>query len=541
LKDSAAEAAMHEDIKYFRDERIRRGVKLREVAAALEIDPTYLSHIESGRRRVTPTIIAGYAQALGLSSADIPLSSAKIANPVVARILCLLQTFKPYTLKFIKSAIRGTKHANSASSLRAYIERTPEDLKLFCDKVLSSSRARTSRHAIESGDTLIFIWNSLREYAGTLAHVRYSTIVAHCLGKGAEFHHYFVPAGQDRSLEETVWLLRRQLKTLLFKSRVSFDAIPMLNYGLYPIDFFVLANKIADIRFATTSFNAKEGMIVDADVKPATAYIRKIATHREQRVSVFRGEGEVEKFLDAYCSTENTSGLRYLSQQLLGSHTRPPDDYAKGTSWWNRYSSLSERYGLNINMERLAANRSRAHSLILQRMANFPVKQICSRNQLEKWAAQPDLHVPFSTMDYADRSERVARINYALYLLRNFEKYFGIAVIDDKEGEQLGWSPESHERTVRWLVQGKDKVILETSIENDFESTDHDNASELQYNKIRKADGQNQLQVQVIIQNESIAQAFQRHFDGVWSNLKKDSVDRQAVVEYFENLKNRIK
>jgi hypothetical protein len=88
--------------------------------------------------------------------------------------------------------------------------------------------------------------------------------------------------------------------------------------------------------------------------------------------------------------------------------------------------------------------------------------------------------------------------HHVMFLLENYPK-FNLGLIDDKEGEQLGWKS----RNVHWLVQGRDKVMFEIDIDNNIDGTNLDSETERLHNTKREKD--EPLTLQLNINNESIA------------------------------------
>src|SRR4051812_19820190 len=80
-----------------RSARITQNVPLKRIAEDLQVDPSYLSHVEHGRRTVTSDIIAAYERNLSLST---PLSeSERLFDSTVTRLIHWFRSFTPHSYK----------------------------------------------------------------------------------------------------------------------------------------------------------------------------------------------------------------------------------------------------------------------------------------------------------------------------------------------------------------------------------------------------------------------------------------------------------
>jgi transcriptional regulator with XRE-family HTH domain len=524
------------DIQFLRQARLDRGVTLRHLAEGLGVSPSFLTLIEKGRRRAKSELLERYSELLE-SAERATLTTPTQVNPIVDRVLTLLAGFSPRQRPDLeKTVFESRKFFREDATIPAVLP--DRDLMIFYQKILSAAKNGRSQ-LVGPDDRVTLIWNSLQDYK-MHGDKLISTIASLCGLGNSNFRFLFVPSSSSsNAVDETIWLLKQQLDYVYYKSQISFDAVPDLKFGLFPIDFFVVHEKLADIRFSSALFNKKCGLLVDdcgeTNLSALTSYITKIETYQERRVLLFRGQADHLSFLNAYMRTENANGPRLLAQPFLGSQLRPPEHYNKDTEWWTRYSNHRDRFNKQMDVQRLADDRKEAHAMVKQRMTNFPVRQICSRTMVEKWALENERLDIDQSRIREPRDDRIARIDYVLFLLENYEK-FNIGLLEDKDGRQFGWNT----RNIEWLVQGRDKVVFELLIENDFPSTDNESAIEKEHNRLRRELGLNSLSVQLIVHSEPIAQAFAQHFDSVWSKIKKDSVDNRAVYEYFITLRSRM-
>jgi transcriptional regulator with XRE-family HTH domain len=506
---------VEQDIQSLREDRITRRIRLREAAEALGIDSSLLSHIEAGRRRPKVGLLSRYADFL--AGVEARGDQAPVRDPIVSRVLRSIQEFEPLTLDSLRR-----------QSVPLRLRSNEKELSSYLDEVLQKG--------FDQSGVLTFVWNSRIEYDESII---YAAARASIL-QSRRFQFYFAPSAlQDERILEIIWLLESKLRYTYYRSRIDFDSVRDLNFGLFPIDFFVLHGSLADLRFSSRRFKIKEGMVVRSNIEALTSYMEKVATYRDNRVTLFRGAADLMKWLDAYKDTENASGPRLLAQSLLGSHTRPPEHYNPEGSWWRRYEHFKREFDTEFTLERLAAQRIEAHSRLRVRILNFPVRQICSRAAIERWALEgerADIE-QYGIVESPD--DRIERVDYVLHLLENYRQ-FEIAILDQQEDNELGWFSASQKRGVSWLIQGRDKFMFETNIDNDIESTNSDDGEEVVHNQRRLGMGLTTLDLHGLVNSERICAAFTAYFNNSWLKLKPDNREKGRVISYLRELSRRM-
>jgi hypothetical protein len=255
-------------------------------------------------------------------------------------------------------------------------------------------------------------------------------------------------------------------------------------------------------------------------LKALSGYLDRIDAYRENRIQVFLGQDDIIEFLDAYLATENASGARNLAQTYIGSHTRPLLHIKPGSNWWTRYRDILNE----PRLQKLAENRRRAHSALRTRMTHSPVRQICSKQELTLWAEGTSRRAVIDPAQIReDASDKLSQIEYIIDLLKKEDK-FEIAVIDQSEGEPLGWTSDLEKQQVQWLTQGKDTLLIESYTEKKHLDVSGDGHKEFQF----------------VIKDPMLTSAFMNHYDVFWARLPRDRTQKRNAIGFFQHLKTKV-
>jgi len=496
---------MVEDVELHRKLRSARRksqVSLRAIADSLNVDPSYLSHVESGRRAPTKEVIEAYRAHLvdeeGSLSAE--YASGSLVSDIIERtrqvVLVNLGSDPP------------SKAVQFASK--------------FYSKLMSTE--------LNGKDELKILRTGTDDYHDDQVQTIWPAVLHKVLTSGASVKIFSAPPSnalerwqatfaQDRA-QETFVLLDEALRYLEYKDLFTNDYVSSLNFGLFPIDIYLLRDRFYDIRFSGgdrrtrgSVFTVEEGASIGHS-KPIETYFSRIESYRDFRIELFDGLRDTHKFIEAYLASENTSGPRLLSQPFFGAHTRPPENFRQGTNWWNRYA------GLKLDVARLAEARSLATRSIRERLQKgSSVRQICSRETLETWASRGERQGFGADQIKEDEADRVNHIEYIIEMLRT-EEQFSISIVDHDKGAPLGWGQSGGKDTINWLVQDNKTLIIE--------------------GHVRRMSG-NYQEYQCIVNDPQIAQEFTDHYQSFWNNLDSHSKDRSNTISYLRELIKKIK
>jgi transcriptional regulator with XRE-family HTH domain len=487
-----------------RSARRKSHVPLRVIADSLNVDPSYLSHVENGRRAPTKEVIEAYRAHVvdkeGSLSSE--YDSGSLVNNIIERA-------RQVELVNLESAPL-TKEVQIADK--------------FFSKLMSTALSRQ--------DELRILRTSTDDYHDDQMQIIWPMVLHKVLNSGASLKIFSAPPSnalerwqatfaQDRA-QETFVILDEALRYLEYKDRFTNDHVSSLNFGLFPIDIYLLRDRFFDIRFSGgdrrtrgSVFTVEEGASIGHS-KPIETYFSRIESYRDFRIQLFDGLRDSQKFIEAYLVSEITSGPRLLSQTFFGAHTRPPENFKQGTNWWNRYA------GLKLDVARLAEARSLATRSIRERLKKgSSVRQICSRETLETWASSGERQGFGSELIriFEDIADRINHIEYIVEMLRT-EEQFSIAIVDHDKGAPLGWGQRGGKDTVNWLVQDNKTLIVE--------------------GHVRRADG-NYQEYQCIVNDHQIAQEFTDHYLSFWNNLDSNTKDRSNTISYLRELIKKVK
>jgi transcriptional regulator with XRE-family HTH domain len=478
------------------EKRRRQRLPLKEIAGTLDCDVSYLSHVEHGRRAVTPKILAAYEKHIG----DVAFEEAKPSlreATLSGKVLSFCKTFRPYTPERLAAYLKP-QYSRSAMSSQS-------GLDTFSKKIL--------RTKLTSDDIISLVWTNVDEYRVRKSRKKWRTILSKALSANSKLKLLFTPSTNEIDQQDEVkWLIFESLNCLNWKQNVTFDSVSDLQFSHFPIDFFLLENRFSEIRFSGRDYQNKVGLVLDKENGALRAYVRQIESYRDQRIKLFFGIRELSAFFEEYLATESQSGPRYLSQPFPGSHTRPPQSFEEGSNWWNHYASLK------IDVERLAITRKRAASALRQRMKKHHIRQICSKEAFKQWA-QTGNRIGFRRSQIReDAKDRRNQIQYIINLIKS-QPNFSMAIVGHSLGNELGWSNLDAPGNVNWVVQGEETLILES----------HANA----------LDGKS-TEFQCVVRDVGLAAGFKAIFNKFWDGLPTTSKESLTSIAFLESLKDDV-
>jgi transcriptional regulator with XRE-family HTH domain len=481
------------DWDQLREARRAQRIPLKQIAATLDCDVSYLSHIEHGRRAVTAEIVAAYQAHIRDARIELAKATPREAS-LSGRVINFCKTFRPYTPERLSNYLKP-KYVRNAEVVSG--------LDSFSRKLL--------RTRLSENDVLCLVWTNLDEYRDRGIRKKWRTILSKALTSRATIKLLFTPSTNEMDHQEEIkWLIFESLYCLNWKQNIVFDSVSDLQFNHFPIDFFVVENKFAEIRLSGHDYRYKDGLDVREENGAVKNYVRRIESYRDQKIKLFFGMPELGVFFDEFLATESQSGPRYLSQPFPGSHTRPPHDFEEGTNWWTRYAEAG------LDVKQLATTRKRATNALRQRMKTHPIRQICSREALQSWAQTGDRTGFRRGQIREDPKDRRNQIQHMINLLKA-EPNFAIAIIDHAAGRDLGWSNLNERGSVNWLLQGEEISILEGHT-NSLEGTS--------------------TEFQCIVRDAGLAAGFKSIFETFWDQLPARTKDPRNTIGFLEGLKD---
>jgi transcriptional regulator with XRE-family HTH domain len=475
--------------------RTAQNIPLKRIATDLNLHPSYLSHVEHGRRTATPEIIAAYRKYISL---DTTTSAAPTHHD--AFVLALIEWFRSFD-PYNRQTLLAFSPAHTVKE---------NLLSEFAERLVNST-------SLTKDDSVIMIWESATDYI-TISRWTWMSILQKILVAGARFKIFYAPAPNFEE-SEIFTLIQEYTRCLQFRHLVTFDSVADLHFSHFPVDFLYVTGKFALIRFAGRGYRSRNSLLIDANTfndrtnqfdEPLRGYLERIESYRDQKIKTYFTSADLKNFFQDYAATEESSGHRYLFQSWPGSHDRPPEDYDSGSNWWKYYTDLQEQCGIDI--QELARARKRGWDALRRRMKAFTVRHLCSRQVMEDWARtgkRPGFRPDISPED------RINQIENMITTLRAYPKC-EMAMMDHQVGKALGWADIGADRNVSWLVQGNDKLIVEGH------AADVDR-------KLRE--------FQCIINDANVAQRFAKTFENVWDALPREDKDRQKIIEFLQSLK----
>jgi transcriptional regulator with XRE-family HTH domain len=484
--------------KALRSVRRAAGKTLAELASEIGIDTSYLSRVETGERPVTEEIHLAYSRL-----ANLPLPAEHQEDSLVNEIIKEMRQLTPHTTAALEKLAQERARFEQATTSRH------SEIDKFWTKFLNKRLTKDCQVVLVLADWHDYLWKSEGK--------KWPAILSRILLTGASLKIFFATSHNSvDQIEQTKWILFQQLNCILLGNKVTFDTVSNLQTRQFAMDFFLVKNQSVDIRFSSKRPGVKNVMSVSGEIAAVEEYLEKIELYRDNKVHVFFGKEDVSRFLDEYLATENVSGPRNLSQTFLGSHTRPPEHFSEGTNWWRRYQKKEKR---GFPVERLAESRKRAAIFLRQRMDQSPVRQICSKEVLTEWALKGTLPGFPPAQIYDGPEDRINQIQYICELLEQNTR-FEIAVIDQKDGAPLGWSEDNSTPNINWLVQGTERLVLESHIVN--------------------SDG-TQKEYQCIVNDRAIILEFSRKYETFWNRLPRAAKDPRQTIQFFEELRDDIR
>ena len=478
-----------------RTARISQNVPLNRIAKDLEVDPSYLSHVEHGRRTITNDIIAAYQRHLPLLTADAQ------SNEAVLKWITWFRSFRPHN----HDRLRARTHP-----LPLFETDTP--FGKFC-KVLRE------HCPLRDQTSVALVWESTYDYK-TISPWSWMFLLHQVISSNSELRILFAPSSSAHD-EEVENIIKQHMRCIQFKERVHLDSVPDLSFAHFPVDYVYVSGKFAIQRFAGREYTPQDALFIDAAKfndpcndfdKPLKQYFQRIANYRDQKIQLYFTHRELPAFFQDFAATEEARGDRYLFQSWPGSHERPPESYERGSDWWTYYQALKLQ---DDEIEKIASARKKAWEELRRRMKTDRILHICSRQVLEHWARvgkRPGFKPQLNPGD---------RLNQIAYMVRALElEQFEIAIVDHEIGREFGWCELGGERNLSWLVQGGEKLIVEG----------HAPSSEGEL-----------AGYQCIINDRTIAGQFAETFKTLWASLPADAKDRQRTIRFLEELKSKIK
>ena len=487
--------------------RLAHKIPLKRIAAELDLDPSYLSHVEHNRRPASPEIVAAYNRH---TQAGLSAVAATKRDSFVLDLIRWFQKLRPYDRKGL-----------CALSLSKYT--TDEDpLSNFSTALIQFS-------PLAEGDRIILVWESPIDYINSVSRHTWRRVLQVIAQSAARMTILFAPSPNFEAHETLGRLIREATRCLQFKELVTLDSVADLPVSHFPVDFMYVPRKFAIIRFAGRQYSRNNSLMItstkfdDPDVEfdePLKRHLERIESYRDQKLTMYFADEDMLQFFEDYAATEELGGPRYLFQSWPGSHDRPPEDYDENTNWWKYYLSMFEKLQLDTVTARQAASRlakarKRAWEAVRRRMTTYPVRQICSADVLKRWAAEG--RRPGFRPD-EDEDDRIHQLDYIVNTLRAYPLY-RIAIVEHSLAGELGWSESRGRRNLSWLVQGQEKIIIEGHARDTL-------------HRFR--------QYRCIIRDPAIAGRFRSVFEELWNSLPLQSIDPRNTIEFLLRLKSDV-
>jgi hypothetical protein len=320
-------------------------------------------------------------------------------------------------------------------------------------------------------------------------------------------------------MNETLLILKLALKCLYFRTKTTFDAVNGQFISGVPTDLFILNPSFSVQRFAIDDITHTDSLVTEGDVSGLKKlYTNRLRAESQRRLETFLGKKELARFFDAYITNDTFHGPRVLAQRFFGSLTRPLRDFETKSDWhrWYREQKIAE-------VETMAHGRLRTTIAFRNRLHIYPFRQICSWQAIQKWAETGERD-DISSYLHEHAAARRARIKNVIFMLETFDK-FNLAFADDAEGARLGWSCDPTMRNVSWTVDGRERLILETT--NEARDSTVGRAGQIQ-------------ELQCIVNDQQLAHMFMEFFDYEWARLKK-ARDKRETIAMLESLYAKVR